>query len=142
MTTSTGPQSSGISRALLAVGAVGLVPWLSYALHMWALWDERSDSDITLGIDHYSVQGALALSLAVLPLLAAWRQDARPFIPVWAGTAAFYLGPSRSPHKLSRWSRSGRVGCRDGLGDRPSRHLRFLDTAPSAKGHFRRTSHP
>ena len=93
VTNSTRVQSSGISRSLLAVGAVGLVPWLAYALHMWALnRDERSDSDITVGIDHYSVQGALALSLAVLPLLAAWRQDARPFIPVCAGAAAFYLG--------------------------------------------------
>ena len=78
---------------------------------MWALnREDRSDSDITLGIDHYSVQGALALSLAVLPLLAAWREDVRPFVPVCASVAAFYLGlvslawPS-SPGGLGRaWS--------------------------------------
>ena len=60
---------------------------------MWALnREERSDSDVTLSIDHYSVQGALALSLALLPLLAALREDARPFVPVCASVAAFYLG--------------------------------------------------
>ena len=89
----------------------GVIPWLAYALHMWALNREnRSDSDITLGIDHYSVQGALALSLAVLPVLAALREDARPFVPLCASLAAFYLGlvslawPS-SPGGLGRaWS--------------------------------------
>ena len=78
---------------------------------MWTLnREDRSDSDITMGIDHYSVQGALALSLAVLPILAAWRQDVRPFVPVCASVAAFYLGlvslawPS-SPGGLGRaWS--------------------------------------
>ena len=60
---------------------------------MWALnREDRSDSDVTLGIDHYSVQGALALSLALLPLLAAFREDVRPFVPVCASVAAFYLG--------------------------------------------------
>lgn len=84
---------SGVSRSLLLVAGAGIVPWLAYALHMWALnRDGRADSDVTLGVDHYSVQGALALALALLPLLAALRTDARPFVPVCASVAAFYLG--------------------------------------------------
>ena len=87
------PRPSGLSRSLLLVACAGAIPWLTYALHMWALTrDDRSDSDVTLGIDHYSVQGALALSLALLSLLAALRENARPFVPVVVSVAAFYLG--------------------------------------------------
>ena len=81
------------SLPLLVVAAAGAVPWLAHALHLWALNREsRPDGDITLGIDHYSVQGALALSLAALPLLAALWADVRPFVPVCAAVSAFYLG--------------------------------------------------
>ena len=84
---------SGVSRSLLLVAAAGVAPWLAYALHMWALNREaRPGSDVTLGIDHYSVQGALSLSLVLLPVLAALREDVCPFVPVCASVAAFYLG--------------------------------------------------
>ena len=76
------------------LAAIGVVPWLAYALDMWAAnRDERPDSDITNGIDHYAVQGALGLALAVLPLLAGARPaaDARS-LAVCAGIAAAYLG--------------------------------------------------
>lgn len=86
-------RSYRISRPSLFVAGAGVIPWLAYAAHMWASNREnRSDNDVTLGIDHYSVQGALALSLALLPFLAALRADARPFVPVCASVAAFYLG--------------------------------------------------
>jgi len=86
------PQSSGTSRPLLVVAVAGSVAWVVYALQMWGLnREERSDSDITLGVDHYSVQGALAVALAVLPLVAALWEDARPLLSVCAGVAAFYL---------------------------------------------------
>jgi hypothetical protein len=86
-------RPAGVSRTLLVVACAGVIPWLSYALQMWALNREsRSDSDVTIGIDHYSVQGALALSLGLLPLVAALRVDVRPFVPVCASIAAFYLG--------------------------------------------------
>jgi len=92
-TESWAPRSSGVSRSSLFVAGAGVIPWLAYAVDMWALNREsRSDSDVTLGIDHYSVQGALALSLGLLPFVAALRDDARPFVPLCAGVAAFYLG--------------------------------------------------
>jgi hypothetical protein len=83
----------GFSRSLLLLGGVGVIPWLAYGLQMWSLnRDGRSDSDVTLGIDHYSVQGALALVLALLPLWAGLRTSLHPFAPVCAGVAASYLG--------------------------------------------------
>jgi hypothetical protein len=81
------------SRLLFLVAAVGAVLWLSYALHMWTLNREnRSDGDVTLGVDHYSVQGALALALVLLPLSAALRADRIRLAPVCTSIAASYLG--------------------------------------------------
>lgn len=85
--------SRGASMPILALAALGVVPWLAYALDMWAAnRDERPDGDITNGIDHYSVQGALGLALAVLPPLAALRPALIPLVPVSAGISAAYLG--------------------------------------------------
>lgn len=87
------PPRRGLSMPLLALAAIGAVPWVAYALDMWALnRQELVETDITNSIDHYSVQGALGLALAVLPALAAARADLRPFVPVCAGVAASYLG--------------------------------------------------
>jgi hypothetical protein len=91
-----GPDSGAridLSRSLLVLASIGAVPWLAYAMDMWALNREgRVDADITIGIDHYSMQGALALSLVLLSFLAALRSGARPFTPVCTGVAACYLG--------------------------------------------------
>ncbi len=86
------PRRRGLSMPLLALAAIGAVPWLAYAFDMWALnRQELVETDITNSIDHYSVQGALGLALAVLPVIGA-RADLRPFVPVCAGVAAGYLG--------------------------------------------------
>ena len=87
----TPPRGTFLPTLLLA--AIGVVPWLAYALDMWAAnRDQRPDSDITNGIDHYAVQGALGLALAVLPLLAGARPALTPLAPVCAGISAAYLG--------------------------------------------------
>jgi hypothetical protein len=81
------------SAPLLVLSAAGVVPWLAYALDMWAAnRNGRPDTDITNGIDHYAVQGALGLALAVLPPLAARRAQLVPLVPVCTGIAAAYLG--------------------------------------------------
>ena len=87
------PPRHGRSLPLLALAAAGFVPWFVYAVHMWALdRDARADGDNTLGIDHYSVQGALGLALAVLPTAGGLRRELRPFVPICTGAAAAYLG--------------------------------------------------
>lgn len=85
--------AAGVSTPLLLLAGLGVVPWLAYALQMWELnREDRFDADITIGVDHYAVQGALAFALALLPFVAALRVDARPFVPACAGIAASYLG--------------------------------------------------
>ena len=85
--------SRGANAPMVALVALGIVPWLAYAVDMWAANREgRPDSDITNGIDHYAVQGALGLALAVLPTLAALRPALTPLAPICAGIAAGYLG--------------------------------------------------
>ncbi len=81
-----------VARPMLFLAVVGVAPWFGYALHMWELNRQGEPGDVSLGIDHYSMQGALALALALLPLLAAFTPDVSPFVPVCAGIVAAYLG--------------------------------------------------
>jgi hypothetical protein len=83
------------SRPLLALAVAGAVPWLGSALRMFQA--NRRDAgvllgDVTNGVDHCSVQGALALALVVLPLLAAGWPRGRRHLGVGAGLCAAYLG--------------------------------------------------
>jgi len=81
------------AAVLAAIAGLGAVPWLVYALNMWSLnRQDRFDSDVTNDVDHYSVQGALAVSLATLALLAVVIPLGRRLIGVCAGLAAAYLG--------------------------------------------------
>jgi len=82
-----------VSRPLASLAALGLVPWLAYALDMYALnRAERFDRDITIGIDHYAVQGAAALAVVVLAVLAAMWPQGRRFVGCSVGVVAGYLG--------------------------------------------------
>ena len=82
-----------VSRVFVALAAVGALPWLAYALDMWDLnRREVNETDITNGVDHYSVQGGVGLALAVLPALASFRPGLRPLVPACAGVVSAYLG--------------------------------------------------
>jgi len=83
-------QSVSMSVTVLALA--GVLPWGAYALNMWDLNRQGQPSDVTVGVDHYSMQGALALAFVALTLLAAVRPDFWPFVPACAGIAAAYLG--------------------------------------------------
>ena len=88
-----GVHPSSVSRPLLLLAAAGAVPWIVYALRMYELNREGGfSSDITIGIDHYSVQGAVGVALVTLTSLAAVWPQGRRFIGVCAGIVAFYLG--------------------------------------------------
>jgi len=86
-------RDAEVSRPLAVLAAVGTVPWLVYALDMWAL-NRRNllDADITNSIDHYAVQGGVGLALVVLPALAAVRPGLRPLVPACTGVVSAYLG--------------------------------------------------
>jgi hypothetical protein len=81
------------SKPLVAAVLVGIIPWTGYALSMWALnRQSRPDTDITVGTDHYSVQGAWALALLGLVAVAALWPAGRRLLGVEAGVSAVYLG--------------------------------------------------
>lgn len=72
---------------------LGLVPWLLYAWSMWNLnRQSRPERDITIGVDHYAVQGAYALATLMLVALAVLWPAGRVFLALIAGVAAVYLG--------------------------------------------------
>jgi len=80
------------SVPLLALALVGAGPWIGYALAQLRTSRTAAPLDVTVGVDHATVQGALAAALAVLLVLAAlWPQGRRQF-GVCAGLAGGYLG--------------------------------------------------
>jgi hypothetical protein len=89
------PVSWAVSRPLLVVAALGVVPGLLHAERMFASNRRGAGEiigDITMGVDHYAVQGALALALPTLALLAAVWPRGRRFLGVDVGLCAGYVG--------------------------------------------------
>jgi hypothetical protein len=80
---------------LLAVAALGTVPWLVHAAGMFRA--NRAGAgpaigELTMGVDHHAVQGALALALVVLSLLAAVWPRGRRYLGLSVGICAGYVG--------------------------------------------------
>jgi hypothetical protein len=86
------PWTLPASPLLLALAAVGAVPWASYAVAMWRADRADQPADVSVGVDHYAVQGALAAALVVLSALAAGWPRGRRFLGLGTGVAAAYLG--------------------------------------------------
>jgi hypothetical protein len=89
------PIDRSVAPALLVVAALGVVPWLVHADDVWRANRRGAGvalGEVTNGIDHHAVQGALALSLVVLPLLAACWPEGRRYLGVSAGLCAGYVG--------------------------------------------------
>jgi hypothetical protein len=77
---------------LAFVAFLGVVPWSVYAWQMYEANRMGLRDDITIGVNHYAVQGATALSMAALAALAAIWPRGRRFIGVCVGLVAGYLG--------------------------------------------------
>lgn len=87
------PLRQAASPLLAVLAAVGLGPWLAYAARMYEANRERwPDADISIGIDHFAVQGAVGVALAALGVLAAAWPQGRRFVGVCVGVVASYLG--------------------------------------------------
>jgi hypothetical protein len=81
------------TKLLMVPLVLGAIPWMVYAVAMWDLnRQDRPDADVTVGIDHYSVQGAYGLALLGLVTLAAVWPAARLLAGTCAGLSAVYLG--------------------------------------------------
>jgi hypothetical protein len=77
------------------VAALGVVPGLLLAVEMFE--DNRRGAgvainDVTMGVDHYAVQGALGLALPALALLAAVWPRGRRYLGIAVGLCAGYVG--------------------------------------------------
>ena len=78
---------------LLASVVVALPGWLVYGLTMSELnRQELTSADYTMGVDHYSVQAALAFALALLSLLCAVWPRVRIMAGLSSGVTAACLG--------------------------------------------------
>jgi hypothetical protein len=89
------PLTWSVRPTLLVLAAAAAVPWLLHAAEMYRR--NRANvfewhGDITMGTDHYAVQGALAVALVVLSLLAACWPRGRRHLGGIVGLAAGYLG--------------------------------------------------
>jgi hypothetical protein len=90
-------RSSGfaVRWPLFGVAAAGVVPWLWHAERM--LRGSRRDAgetinELTMNVDHYTVQGAWAVVLPTLALLAACWPRGRAYLAVGVGLSAGYVG--------------------------------------------------
>lgn len=89
------PLAVSVSRPLLGVAALGVVPWLVHAERMFASNRRGAGviiGDVTMGVDHYAVQGALALALPTLALFAAVWPRGRRYLGIGVGLCAGYVG--------------------------------------------------
>jgi hypothetical protein len=86
------PVTGRPSVALLVLALTGAGPWTAYAVAMWRAARADAPVDITLGIDHFAVQGALAITLPTVALLAAAWPRGRAQLGLATGGAAGYLG--------------------------------------------------
>jgi hypothetical protein len=82
-----------LSVALVLATIAGLVPWTVYAHSMFSADREnRPGGDITNGVDHYAVQGALGLVLIALTGLTATWPLRFLSTGLQVAVSAFYLG--------------------------------------------------
>ena len=89
------PVAWSVSRPTLVLAVLGIVPWLLHAERMFASNRRNAGvliGDVTMGVDHYAVQGALALALVARPLLAAGGPRGRRYLGTSAGLCAGYVG--------------------------------------------------
>jgi hypothetical protein len=85
--------SISVSWPLAATAAIAAGPWLAYAGDMWAANREgRAPEEITIAINHWAIQGGLALAIASLAAVVALWAPGRRLIGVSTAVVAIYLG--------------------------------------------------
>ena len=89
------PVRTSVHRLLLVVAVAGAGPWLVHAVRMYRLTaSDRGEAihELTMGVDHHAVQGALEVALVVLTLGAAVWPRGRRHLGLAAGVCAGYFG--------------------------------------------------
>jgi hypothetical protein len=80
------------SAAFLALSAAGVVPAALYSWDMAARNRRVGGLDVTMGVDHYAVQAALAVAIVAATSVAAGWPSGRRLLGFSAGISAGYLG--------------------------------------------------
>jgi hypothetical protein len=89
----SGSHSIRVSWPLAAMAVIGAGPWLVYAGAMWAAnREDHAPEEITIAINHWAIQGGLALALALLAAVVALWDPGRRFIGLSTAAVAIYLG--------------------------------------------------
>jgi hypothetical protein len=89
------PVRTSVHRVLLVVAVAGAPLWGVHAARMYRLNNaDEGDAihELTMGVDHHAVQGALAVALAVLALTAALWPRGRRHLGLTVGVCGGYLG--------------------------------------------------
>jgi len=87
------PQLARPAWMMFAFAVAACPAWIAYAASVWPVELQRQGgADLTLDIDHLSVQGALAVAIAALALLASFWPAGRLLAGASAGVSALYLG--------------------------------------------------
>lgn len=89
------PAGWSLRVPLLVVAAAAVVPGLWHAERMLRASRRNAGetiNELTMNVDHYTVQGAWALALPALALLAACWPRGRAHLGVGAGLCAAYVG--------------------------------------------------
>ncbi|WP_422677982.1 hypothetical protein [Blastococcus brunescens] len=110
------PGGAEVRWPLLVVAATGAVPWLWHAERMFRASRRNAGetiNELTMNVDHYTVQGAWALALPTLALLAACWPRGRRHLGLGVGLSAGYVGlvSSAFPGTWGGFSPSWSVAC-------------------------------
>ncbi|WP_426998146.1 hypothetical protein [Pseudarthrobacter sp. N5] len=100
------PRSWSLHWPYLILAGAGLVMWIPYALHALGMSRARIDGDITLGIEHWPVQGAAGLALAMCAVAMAMWAPGRPLLRLTVSVSATLIGVSM----LDEPDRAGALG--------------------------------
>jgi hypothetical protein len=89
------PAVRSASVPLLVLAAAGIPPLFALAARMYRLNRQNAGEaigELTMGVDHHAVQGALAVALAALAVVAAVWPRGRRALGTSAGAGAAYVG--------------------------------------------------
>jgi hypothetical protein len=82
----------------LAVAGLGVPLWLPYALEAFEQSRAAVLGSVTQGIEHWPVQGAVAVALVLASLVLAVWEDGRPLLRIAVSLSAVYVGMAELAH--------------------------------------------
>jgi hypothetical protein len=86
-------SAPGLSWRHLLMAAAAVPLWLPYSSHAFQMSRlEPNAGHLTMGIEHWPVQGATGITLLAAALVMAWWSEGRPLLRVSISLSAVYIG--------------------------------------------------